>query len=158
MECNNCYCAIGNGRFCSQACRMAKTRETARLELTRNINLLLERKEANEDDLEEAEHKSKCFDDFMASYSNSKVYAEKSAEFKKEIKKCQLELKITKFSIIIGISLRDKKGTYPQLKSKYSETLDDYMSLIDTSGELCMEAESMKQQYENWELIYSILK
>jgi len=126
--------------------------------LTENINALLERKEENEGDLEEAEHKSKCFDDFMASYSTSKVYAERSAEFKKEIEKCRLELKITKFSIIIGISLRDKKGTYPQLKTKYSETLDDYMALIDTSGELCDEAESMKQQYENWELIYSILK
>jgi hypothetical protein len=137
---------------------MAKTRETARLELTKNINELLERKEENEGELEEAEHKSKCFDDFMASYSTSKVYAERSAEFKKEIKKCQLALKITKFSIIIGMSLRDKKGTYPQLKSKYSETLDDYMTLLDTSGELFDAAECLKQQYENWELIYSVLK
>jgi hypothetical protein len=137
---------------------MAKTRETARIELTRINNLLLEDKKVCEDALEEAEHVSKSFDEFMASYLTSKLYAEKSAEYKKDIKKGQLALKITKFSIIIGISLRDKKGTYPQLKPKYSETIDDYMAMLDTSGELCDFAEDIKQQYNRFELIYSILK
>jgi hypothetical protein len=41
---------------------MAKTRETARLEMTRNIKSLLERKKNVEGELEEAKHKSKCFD------------------------------------------------------------------------------------------------
>jgi hypothetical protein len=94
----------------------------------------------------------------MTTYYNSKVCAEQSAEYKKEIEKWQLALKIVKFSIIIGMSLRDKKGTYPQLKPKYSETIEDYMALLDTSGDLCEFANIMKRQYDAYELIYSILK
>lgn len=138
---------------------MAKNREDARLSLTRNINELLERKEENKGELKEAEVASECHDEYMASMNCSfpKALAY-GVKLKKEVELCKMALKITKFSIIIGISLRDKKGTYPQLKSKYSETLEDYMTLIDTSAELCNEAESMKQQYEIWELIYSVLK
>jgi hypothetical protein len=142
----------------NKAKAISKIRETARLDLTRNINSLLERKKNVEGELEEAKHKSKCFDAFMASFHTSKVYAERSAEFKKEIEKWQLALKIVKFCIIIGISLRDKKGTYLQLKSKYSETLDDYMALLETSGDLCEFGNVMKRQYDAYELIYSILK
>jgi len=158
MECNYCYCSINHGQFCSELCFHAKTKELARDSLTSNINEFMESKKEQEEELAEAEHKSKCFDEFMASYSASKVYAERSAEFKKEIEKCKLELKIMKLSIIICISIRDKKGTYPQLKPKYNETLDDYMALMNTTGELCEVADGMKRSYESFELLYSVLK
>ena len=161
MECKNCYCSINHGRFCSNACRMAKFKEDVRLSLTKNINALLEAKDLEEADLKEAEHESKCFHDEMASYlkvcAEDEVY-EISAKYKKEIERCRLQLKITKFSIIIGISLRDKKGTYPQLKPKYNETLDEHMASIDTSEELCKFADDAKKQYELYEFMYSVLK
>ena len=108
--------------------------------------------------LEQLEVANECHDDHMKFYGSTSKAVKYGAELKKEVKKCRLELKIIKLSIIIGISIRDKKGTYPQLKSKYSETLDDYMALIDTSGELFNDAEGFKKQYEGYELIYSILK
>jgi hypothetical protein len=169
FECNNCYCLIThspvecrNGLFCSELCYNAKKKEYSRLSLTSNINEFMESKKESESELAKAEHKSKCFDELMASTTMlSKLHEfchESSAELKKDIEKCKLELKIMKLSIIICISIRDKKGTYPQLKPKYSETLVEYMALMDTSGELCEVADGMKRSYESFELLYDILK
>jgi len=159
MECANCYCSVIHGRFCTIACRIAKNKETARLDLTSNINALLEKKKEQEDYLDQAEEEARDFTDCRHHYDyDDEEFEVEHARLKKEAEKCKLELKITKFSIIIGISIRDKKGTYPQLKSRYSEVLEDYMSLLTKSGELCEIADLMKGQYESYEFLYNILK
>jgi hypothetical protein len=154
MECKNCNCSINHGNFCSKACHLAKIKEDSRLNLTSNINALLEAKGTQEGMLEQLEVANECHDDHMKFYGSTSKAVKYGAELKKEVKQCRLELKIIKLSIIIGISIRDKKGTYPQLKSKYSETINDYLSVLDTSGELCEVAEGMKHTYESFEFMW----
>ena len=70
----------------------------------------------------------------------------------------QQHIKMLRYIIIILASIRDKKGTYPALKLKYSEFMDEFMSQQPKSDKMCESAEVMKFTYKQFEVFYSILK
>jgi hypothetical protein len=155
MECRNCYCSINHGQFgqfCSNACGNAWAIQDAQIVLTKNIKALLAEKEIYENQRVEMESIEK---EVLKSKQGRKLFEN---DMKKQLKQSRLELKITKCAIIICLSIRDKKGTYPQLKTKFCELLDEFMETLETSGELCEVAEVMKQNYEWFETLYSVLK
>jgi hypothetical protein len=152
MECKNCFCSINHGQFCSNPCRHAWAIQDAQLELTKNINKLLAEKERQESEIVVLESIEK---EVLKTKQGRKLFKN---DMKKQLEQNRLALKITKFAIIICLSIRDKKGTYPQFKTKYSEMCDEFMETLDTSGELCKVAKDMKQNYEWFESLYSVLK
>ena len=79
-------------------------------------------------------------------------------ELQKNINFCKGFVKMLQFSKIILISIRDKKGTYPALKIKFSEFMDEFMSQQPTSDAVCFVADTMKDYYGCFENYYDILK
>ena len=152
MECKNCYCSINHGQFCSNACHNAWVKQDAQLSLTSTINIILAEKKRQEDELVEMISVEKAI---LKHKKGRRLYAD---GLRKEIEQHNLALQINKIAIIICMSIRDKKGTYPQFKTKYCEMLGDFMESIDTSGKLCQVAKDMKQNYEWFESAYNILK
>jgi hypothetical protein len=151
MECKNCYCSINHGQFCSNPCRHAWVKQDALLELTKNLNKILAEKERQEVEIVAMESVEK---EILKSKQGRRLFKDK---LKKALDQHRLAFKITKIAIIICLSIRDKKGTYPQFKTKYCDLLDEFMATIETSGELCKVAKDMKQNYEWFESLYSVL-
>jgi hypothetical protein len=126
-------------------------KQDALLELTKNLNKILAEKERQEVEIVAMESVEK---EILKSKQGRRLFKDK---LKKALDQHRLAFKITKIAIIICLSIRDKKGTYPQFKTKYCDLLDEFMATIETSGELCKVAKDMKQNYEWFESLYSVL-
>lgn len=133
-------------------CHNAWVIQDAQLTLNSNINILLAEKKRQEDELVEMDSVEKAL---LKHKQGRKLFAD---GMRKEKEQHKLALQINKITLIICMSIRDKKGTYPQLKSKYCEMLEDFMETINTSGKLCEVAKEMKENYEWFESVYNILK
>jgi len=158
MECANCNGVLGRkmcGFYeekeyicCSSACCSAKKKEIARLncnQLLTNTNIVISKHQEYTTNFEtriaQLTDTDKSFNDLQAMINFSKGI-----------------VKMLQFTKIIIISIRDKKGTYPALKEKYSEFMDDFMTHQPTSKGACFVAEMMKEFYEKFEHYYDILK
>jgi hypothetical protein len=161
MNCANCDCLLGRDIFgidigikeyhcCSKSCQKAKMKEIAELECNKYINLLKEDIEKTKQEIEWGEDNLELFDELK-----------QEDEYKRGqeiIYHAKKKLKLYQFSMIILISIRDRKGTYPLLKIKYSEFIDDFMSEQATSDRVCEIATFMTSSYKKYEMVYNILK
>jgi hypothetical protein len=160
MECANCNCILGREgcefRFnkkvyicCSKSCRIAKKKEFVQIECNSHINGYKNDIVEIRKDMQDLESKLNIFESEMND-DEQKIYDE-IQQFDKQ------KIKMFQFLIIILVSLRDRKGTYPVLKLKYSEFMDEFMSQQSTSKNLCEIADVMKSTYIVFEKYYEIL-
>jgi len=161
MNCANCDCFLGRDIFgidigikeyhcCSKSCQKAKMKEIAELECNKYINLIKESIEKAKEDMGFCEDNLELFDVLKQE--------DKYKETQEIIYHTKKKLKLYQFSIIILISIRDRKGTYPLLKIKYSEFIDDFMNEQATSDRVCDIATFMTSSYKKYEMLYNILK
>jgi hypothetical protein len=140
MKCANCNCILGRDIFgfhhdeeyecCSEMCCSTKQREV----VLHSCNTCILR-----------------FKHQIAHLQTQRPEDEGYKVFNKHL------IKMCHFINLILVSIRDKKGTYPTLKLKYSEFMDDLMTQQHTSDKVCEVAEIMKYTYSCFELYYTIL-
>ena len=172
MECSNCNCSLTSYNYsfecdskvyvhCSESCSLAKEKELMVLQCNSNINNI-KRASLNLEDkiksLEDTIMSVKMEMEGIELSDNIKEYEIQIARLQKMVDGKKRVLKLFRLSIIILVSIRDKKGTYQVLKQKYSSLCDDFMVLIETDADLCHFAGFMKRNYESHELLYEILK
>lgn len=163
MECANCNCIVdietieGCGfRFkqkvyicCSESCLIAKKKEVVQLDCSSLIN----------EYKNEIVELRKIQQDLESSLNTHGELNDDEQEICDEIQQFDKQhIKMRQFLIIILVSLRDRKGTYPVLKQKYSEFMDEFMSQQSTSDNLCEIADIMKNTYIIFEKYYELLK
>ena len=173
MECSNCNCSLTTYDYsfecdskvyvnCSKSCNLAKIKELMLLQCNSNINSIKRASLNLEDKIKSLEDTimsvKKEMEDIELSDNTKEEYEMQIARLQKMVDGKKRVLKLFRLSIIILVSIREKKGTYQVLKQKYSSLCDNFMMFIETDGDLCWFAGSMKRNHESPELFYNILK